>query len=390
MSGSVLVVFKWKKDRNRRWKSCIHLVEADRISNPNYVLDTITCRGGHQLDEDGETLGFWVRRQHPGDIIAIPQLPIWDYVPRKTTWGRTQSVLLARKDRIDQHYFLSALATVVPEFKVLGDYKKAELQATLANAIVAMVIESSAQFGDIAELFEGPADYMSKRGEWNNKVKKQGLGFGATIPLMPGDKMSSYNPGRPNEKAVEFLKWATRHIATGLGVPAETITHDWSELNYSSARTVILDAMRAYNQFRAVLVDRFYQPLLENLFEEAVWAGKIPDCTPTEFYQNKAAWTKSRWSGPGKGWVDPDKEAKAAKGRLETGLTTLEIECDDQGYDWLDIADQRAAERDYYRSHGMAYAPEMAAENVTTRATVDETAVQIEDDKDPPNDPSQD
>jgi hypothetical protein len=63
------------------------------------------------------------------------------------------------------------------------------------------------------------------------------------------------------------------------------------------------------------------------------------------FYQNKALWCRCKWIGPGRGWIDPVKEAKASKIRLEIGLSTLEDECATQGLDWEEVLEQRAREQ---------------------------------------------
>lgn len=346
-SGGCGIWFTWKKDPTRRWSTCVRLIEKDRISNPNYTMDTPNLRDGIVLDDDGAHVGYWICSQHPGEQTDATKKREWTYIPRYTAWGRVQFAYIYDKERVDQNYGLSFLTAVIPEFKILGDYKKAELQAALANAIVAMIFESSATFEQIAGIFGNTNELMKARESWTEAARK-GLAPGAVISPFPGDKLQTFAPGRPNEKAVEFLHWASRHIATGLGVPLETITHDWTGLNYSAARTVILDAYRTYVIMRAFLEHHYYQPLYENLFEEAVYKNAIPDVTPDTYYPYKREWTCARWSGPAKGWVDPEKEINASIKRVQSGQSSLEIECDEQGNDWLDIAEQRATERAYY------------------------------------------
>ncbi len=48
---------------------------------------------------------------------------------------------------------------------------------------------------------------------------------------------------------------------------------------------------------------------------------------------------------PGRGWVDPVKEAKAAHLRMQIGLSTLEDECASQGLDWEEVLEQLAREK---------------------------------------------
>jgi capsid protein len=64
-----------------------------------------------------------------------------------------------------------------------------------------------------------------------------------------------------------------------------------------------------------------------------------------DFYERRAAWTRCKWIGPGRGWVDPVKEAKAAQLRMQIGLSTLEDECAAQGLDWEEVLEQLAREK---------------------------------------------
>lgn len=99
------------------------------------------------------------------------------------------------------------------------------------------------------------------------------------------------------------------------------------------------------------MTDGWAAPIYELWFEEAVNAGDIPDCTPADFYKNRVAWTKANWIAAGRGWVDPVKEATAAQLRIETGMSSLEIEVAElTGRDWRDVLEQRAREQAYARS----------------------------------------
>jgi hypothetical protein len=47
----------------------------------------------------------------------------------------------------------------------------------------------------------------------------------------------------------------------------------------------------------------------------------------------------------GRGWVDPVKEAEAAQIRMDAMVSTLEVECAEQGLDWNEVLEQRALEK---------------------------------------------
>ena len=77
--------------------------------------------------------------------------------------------------------------------------------------------------------------------------------------------------------------------------------------------------------------------------EEAVNKGLVD---APDFYENRYAYTRCKWIGPGRGWVDPVKEAQACQIRMNIGLSTLENECASQGLDWEEVLEQRAREKE--------------------------------------------
>ncbi|SER57355.1 hypothetical protein SAMN05216548_12625 [Faunimonas pinastri] len=49
----------------------------------------------------------------------------------------------------------------------------------------------------------------------------------------------------------------------------------------------------------------------------------------------------------GRGWIDPVKEANAAKIRMDIGISSLEDEAAEQGRDWREEMEQQARENAY-------------------------------------------
>ncbi|MBP0439912.1 phage portal protein [Tianweitania sediminis] len=94
------------------------------------------------------------------------------------------------------------------QFKTLSDYKGAELQAALTNAIVAAFTESALDQTALLELFGGDAEALIRqRAEYVVKMKA-----GAVIPLFPGDSFASHAPARPNAAFGPFVDNVLKHI----------------------------------------------------------------------------------------------------------------------------------------------------------------------------------
>jgi len=132
------------------------------------------------------------------------------------------------------------------------------------------------------------------------------------------------------------------HLSVGTNLPYERVYKDISKTNYSSARAALLEAWRTFTTRRAWIAAAWAQPWYELWLEEDINAGntEAPD-----FYQRRYAYTRAKWIGLGRGWMDPVKEAQAAQLRMEIGISTLEDECAEQGKDWEEVLDQRAREK---------------------------------------------
>ena len=125
---------------------------------------------------------------------------------------------------------------------------------------------------------------------------------------------------------------------------------DFSKTNYSSARAALMEAWRFFMGRRQWLSTYWARPVYELWLEEAINKDLID---APGFYDNKALWTRCKWIGPGRGWIDPVKEAQASKIRMEIGLSTLEDECAIQGLDWEEVLEQRAREQTRIQELGL-------------------------------------
>jgi lambda family phage portal protein len=271
-------------------------------------------------------------------------------VPAETEWGRKRVIHIYTSDRIDQTRGKPILAPVIEQFRMLDSYQRAELQSAIVNALVAGIIETPLDPGTLAEMVGGDANaYLQAKNEY--RVQLEG---GTFIPLYPGDKMVPFSPDRPAPQFGAFSEFVLRQIGVAIGLPYEQLMKDFSKTTYSSARAALLESWRGFTTRRTWLTTYWAQPIYELWFEEAVNAGLIE---APDFYTKRALYTRAKWIGPGRGWIDPVKEAEAAQVRLATGISTLEMECAEQGLDYNDVIDQRAIEKARLQEAGLWVEP---------------------------------
>lgn len=354
INGEALALPLWFEDRP--FSTVIQLVEPDRLSNPNDAADNKMLRSGIEIDKFGAPLAYHIRKNHPGDFWTGAEADEWERVAAFTPFGRRRVIHVHDIDRIGQSRGKPILSAVMPMFKMLDHYERSELQAAIVNAMIAAFIETPMDGESLNELFGGNGDdYLDAKKNW--KVKLEG---GSIIPIFPGDKIAPFTPSRPNSAYGSFIENVLRHIGTGLNIPYELLLKDFSKTNYSSARAALLEAWRYFNGRRAWLATNWATLVYELWLEEAVNKGLID---APDFYQNKYAYTRCKWIGPGRGWVDPVKEAQACEIRMQIGLSTLEEECASQGLDWEDVLAQRAREKSKMKELGLEETHEIFKQN---------------------------
>jgi lambda family phage portal protein len=346
LNGEGLALPLWFSRPGAKFNLRLQVIEPDRLSNPQGRIDGPRLRGGIEIDEYGAPMAYHIQRAHPGDraMAAVADMLTWERVPAFTEWGRRRVIHAHDRERAGQSRGKPSLSAVMRQFKVLKDFTDAELKAAVVNAKVAMVTKSNLSPETVAELLSSNAD---ARQEYESALTERGLSTiamedGQIIPLALGEDLAGFTPARPSGSFDPFVTSIFRHIATGLNIPYELLMKDFSRTNYSSARAALIEAWRFFRGRRQWISTYWARPVFELWLEEAVNLGLVE---APDFYENLAAYARCRWIGPGRGWIDPTKEADAAKIRMDSSLSTLEAECAEQGLDWEEVLEQRAAEK---------------------------------------------
>ncbi len=361
IAGEGLALPLWlperQASRGSRFATVLQVIEPDRLSNPNDQPSGATLRDGVETDAYGAPVAYHIRKAHPGDaLLGWPSadLMAWERVSAWVGDGvrRRQVLHVFDQKRPDQHRGVSWLAPVMVPLKQGGRYHRAELQAAVSSAAIMAVLETPLDGQTVESLFgDGKLPLDTVR---DGRPVSLGIGPGGHIPrLLPGEKLTGFNAGRPSVGFDGFVTSVARHIAVGLGMTYETFVRDFSKTNYSSARASLLEGWRFILFLRLLLTTMWCRPSLELVLEEAVWRGYIDLPGFVESRAARRAWLRGVWRGPGRGWVDPVKEIQAAAMRVRLGLSTLRDEAFEQGRDLDELLDQIAAEREALAERGI-------------------------------------
>lgn len=370
IDNDALAVLDWKPERiapgRARYATCVRLIDPDRLSNPQLRMDLKHFRGGVEIDDDGVSIAYHIRKAHQADWWAAADTVTWERVERETAWGRPMVAHYFEPDQASQHRGGNGIFTPVLErLKMLFKYDGAELDGAILNAIFAAIAESPMDHELMAEaLGEGsePGDaglvhhYQDGRAGFHDERRIRIAG-NQIVQLYPGEKLNFLKSERPNANYPVFQKAVLRNVAMAIGSGMSQVSGDYSDVNFSSLRAEINEVFKTVVRRRENFGGGFASPIRSALLEEAhdlddlpmPRGGEVP-----EFMEARAAYGRARWLGPGKGWVDPVAEKQGAILGMDAGLSTLEHEAAEHaGEDWEDILDQRQIEDRGFQSRGL-------------------------------------
>lgn len=312
------------------------LIEPERISTPPDMAhrEGPMLRNGIAFDANGAAIGYWIRSGHPDDPAPAFQNLRWDYVPARGRTGRAKFVHVFSPRRAEQNRGVSRLAEVMLPAKMLDRVDRAEVNAALKSAIFSLFIKSPGTTDDLegalapageTQVDPWVAEYLSYR------EKAPVIVDGAQVThLLPDEDVVTPDRSSPNSNYPDFAKFVLQKIAGSLGISYPQLSQDWSSINYSSARALLNELWRSFKEDRHFFCQTFLSPMYAAWLEVEVANGtiKVPG-GPANFYRQKSSICMAEWIGPGRGSVDPLKEANAnnldtAAGRKSTVECILE------------------------------------------------------------------
>lgn len=374
IDGDALAVMRWLPDRvgvgRARYATAVQLVDPDRLSNPQLQFDQQALRGGVEIDEYEAAVAYHIRKAHEGDWFSAMQSLIWERVERETSWGRPIVVHDFDGDRASQHRGGAGIFTpILQRLKMLIKYDGVELDSAIINSIFAAYVESPFDQELVGEaLSDGDriGSYQTARREFHDE-KKISLN-NARIPILfPGEKINSVAANRPSNNFGAFESAFLRNAASGLGLSAQQVSNDWSDVNYSSARGALLESWKTLSRRRQDFSENFAGRIRGAWIEEAMEEDDLPlPNNAPSYMEHPNAYSRCRWLGPAQGWIDPVDERTGAVIGMDAGIDTLESICALQGEDMEEVLDQRAYEIKEFDRRGIPR-PEWAGQVAVNR-----------------------
>lgn len=323
LSGDVFCLLPHKKVKGFPYSLHIQLIEGDQVCNPNNFdnMWTSKLRAGVEIDGNGAPVAYHIRTKHPGDTDIEQK---WVRVPAfGQRSGRRNVLHLYSKERPGQRRGMPFLAPVMEQLKQLTRLADAELMAALVNAFFTVFIKNTPQIRPLGEGYvpgEQVSDVTTDEGE-----KVYEMGSGNIVSLDEQEEPVFADPKRPNDSFEPFFMAMVKQIGVGLEIPYEVLMMCFNS-NYSASRAAILAFWKTVTDKRSDFIADYNQPVYEEFLTEAVSLGRLAAPGFLLDPLKKAAWCGTRWGGPGQGQIDPLKETKAARERINGRLSSHEDE----------------------------------------------------------------
>lgn len=308
-SGECLVIRRIRTRPEERFPLPLQL----QVLEPDYLdtlKDEITTTGriiqGVQFDGIGRRIGYWLFKEHPGSKDGGSSQS--RFVPAESV----QHVY--RVKRPGQVRDVTWFAPVILRMKDFDDFEDATLMKQKIAACLAVLTS------DVDGLPVGKGDADSDIDLLQPGMIKN-LAAGQTVTVVDPPQAGDYEP---------YSKIQLRAIATGIGIPYEDLTGDYTGMPFSSARMSRLRHWTRVQQWRwNMLAPQFLDPVWTWMVQAAEIVGiSVP--------------ARTQWNAPPLPMVDPDKEGLAIMRNVRAGIQTLPEAIRERGYNVKRFLDEYA------------------------------------------------
>ncbi len=312
VDGGILFVKCYTKDGVLPFK--LQLLEVDELDamqvkpkrHGNRVI------GGIEYDQYNAPVGYWIR-QYTTDGMSMAD-PVY--------LKADDVIFYFSKRRPSQLREMSDMSQTITRTRDANEYMTAVSVKQRIEACFGLAIKRQYPTGGIGRTRVQADPIQTYAG-------KQ-ITPGMIMELNPGDDIQAINPNGQSTDASQFVKLLQRLIGAGQGISYEATSRDMSQTNYSSARQAIIEDGMTYaeeDELLANILDEIY----ETFISSAVLSGAL---TIPDFWEKKDEYFIHSFDKPPKPWIDPIKEAMAAKTALQTGQKTFKQIAAENGVDW--------------------------------------------------------
>ena len=314
----------------------VRVIPPTMVETPPSMAGNPRVRMGIEYDAKGRRIAFWVRHAEPGDNKTFVEQ--WRRVPARFSNGNVRVVHLFDQQFPRQSRGWPLVAPVLGVFKDIKDLNEAAI--TREQIISCFAVFISGESDGLTR-----ASNAAVESDSNGRLIEE-VSPGQVIRHRPGEEVKFANPQTPQSNFEPFIKMHQHLAAAGVQWPVSWLTGDYRNFNYSAGRLEAIAGVETIRVRQQRLMAGFLRHLWAQVWEQARFVGLV-EVPETLFNDNRAAILNHRWIAPGRPYIDPEKEIKAAKLAIEMNLTTKsDVAQSVYGVDWFDdVAPQRQREK---------------------------------------------
>lgn len=287
---------------------------------------------GIEYDADDQPVAYHFRPARPTDQYQTFRAPVRVDV--------ADVLHIFRRQGAGQTRGLSWFAPVILPLNELSQLQDAlQVTAKVQAMLTGFLIDQNGTAGNPFGDGENPLDLSLEPG---------------TIRVLPSGYSVQFSTPAQMAQSVELVAVSLRQIAAGLQIPEFLLSGDMRGVNYSSARTALIQfRSRIEAMQHALLVPAFYGPIWRRwqLLESLRGSDWADPATPLEVHFPKPQ------------WVDPESDAKATREMLAMGLISRRQAVAQIGYDVAKVDAEIAADRKREAAMGLTFGEKPKEQN---------------------------
>lgn len=355
-SGEVLALKYQEPDAPK-----LQILEPDFIDSS----DVLTMNGssknqiknGIEVDSRNRRVAYFLYEEHPGDQLGSTK-------SNRIEASRViHSYSLTRPGQIRGVPWSHAVINTLKDF---DDFQYATIVRQKIAACLVGVITNSGGNSAVER-------------ERLNAIRKEETMMtpGSFKYANPGEDVT-FNSPPPAQGYGEFIAETIRAVACGYGITYESISNDYSRVNFSSGRMGHLEMRKNIDHWRwNMLIPQFCDKYMELFLEHCKMTGIIRD--PKDILVE--------WTPPAYAMIDPSKEISSAKEAIKAGIRSKSSIIREYGDDPDLVREEIKLERDADLNAGLSFDVYTTTEKIFTNSQATESVEEnsIEDEENQKN-----
>lgn len=343
-AGEVLARFRPRRasDRMATVPLQVQGLESDFLDE---LRDAARPGGGYvqlgiEFNAFGRRTAYWLRRSHPGDFTPMSAAGGFDSVPVPAD----EVLHIGIPERFGQIRYLPWLSSLILRLYELDQMDDATLVRQKISSLIAGFMYDDG----------GGATPGIARGTNASGQEEISLEPGTMQRVPPGiNRIEWSEPPGPGTDFAPFVKYQLRAAAAGLMLTYEQLSGDYSDSNFSSHRTALVEFRRKVETIQwQIWVFQWCRPIVARWMDHGVATGTLP-IPAGDYAANRAKYTDIRWRPPRWPYLEPVKDVAARIMEMRAGLKPRSVIIAEDGEDAVEFEDTMAEDNQRADDRGL-------------------------------------